>query len=295
MMKHFFLFFTLLLSAISAEAQPNYVTVVGDTEAAARVGEAIERPRFRDNWSLTVVGGVYHPLFFDLKYLLDCSGYAGNVELRKQLTPIIGIGAEVDGYYRMDRKERRDPRTLAGVAAHLNLMNLFGGYKGRARVFEMEVDLMPAWGHLYRGSQYAIFPDEDYFALKGGLSFNFNLGKNRAWTLSFKPAYVADVTSKAPDPGFVTRPYEAFKLKTCDLQLFAGFAYHFRGKGGKRNFTFATPRANESEVERLNEIVNFLRNDVEARDKQIRELRQDNNSLRQENDILRQENNPQPY
>ena len=277
-MKQIFAFLVLLLSAISAEAQ--------DVTLSANSSETVDRsiivrPRFTDNWSVALSGGVYHPMIFDLKYLVDCSGLAGSVELRKQLTPVFGLGLEADGYYKMNRKERRDPRTIVGPMFHVNLMNLLGGYKGKSRLFEIEADVMPAWGHLYRGSQYAFFPDEDYFATKFGLDFNFNLGRNGAWTVSLKPAMVCDITSRPPTPGSITTAYDAFILERSDLQLFVGFAYRFRNHGGTRNFRFATPRVDREEMLRLNEIVNFLRDDVEQRDRLIRELKQENDSLQQ--------------
>lgn len=278
-MKQILLLLALLVSAISAEAQ--------GVELPAEKAEAVDRsilvtPHFADNWSLSLAGGVYHPMFFDLKYLVDCSGWAGSLELRKQLTPVIGLGLEADGYYRMTRKERRDPRTVIGPMFHINLMNLFGGYKGKPRIFEIDVDLMPAWGHLYRGSQYDLFPDENYFATKYGLDFNFNLGRSGAWTLSLKPAIVCDITSRAPTPGTVTSPYDSYVLEHSDIQLFVGFAYRFRNHGGTRNFRFGTPAVERGEIERLNEIVNFLRDDVQQRDRQIRDLKLENDSLRQQ-------------
>lgn len=280
-MKQYILFLLFLVSAISADAQVLNVTEYpawNDRAAVSR--DVMERPCFIDNWSLSVAGGVYHPMFYDMKYLFDCSGMAGNVELRKQLTPIVGLGAEVDGYYRMDRKERQDPRTLLGANLHVNLMNLFGGYRGHSRVFEMEASVMPAWGHLYRGTDYDAIPDEDYFALKCALDFNFHIGRSRAWSLFLKPAVVFDINSKAPYPGYITRPYDGINKKTTDLQMFVGFTYHFKGKDGKRNFNLVPLRMDEAEIERLNEIVTFLRNDVEYRDQQIRDLRRENSQLK---------------
>lgn len=278
-MKYILLLLAFVVSAISAEAQ-GVTLPANDNENVDR--NILVKPRFFDNWSFTMAGGVYHPMVFDLKYLVDCSGWAGTVELRKQLTPVIGLGLEADGYYKMPRKERRDPRTIIGPMFHINLMNLFGGYKGKPRLFEIEADIMPAWGHLYRGSQYSFFPDEDYFATKYGMDFNFNLGRSGAWTISLKPAIVCDVTSRAPTPGSITSPYDSYLLEHSDIQLFLGFTYRFRNNGGTRNFRFATPAVERGEIERLNEIVTFLREDVQQRDRQIRDLKLENDSLRQQ-------------
>lgn len=277
-MKYLFAFLLALLSAISAEAQ--IAMLYGQEEEVDK--KLMEKPRFFDNWSLSLVGGAYHPMYYDLKYLLDCSGYAGEFELRKQITPVFGFGLAADGYYRLQHKERQDPRTVVGPVVHLNLMNLFGGYLGKPRVFETEIDIMPAWGRLYRGTGYDFLPDENYFATKYGLNFCFNVGRRGAWSLNLKPAVVFDVTSKAPKPGNVTLDYEAFSLKRSDLQVFLGFTYRFRNHGGKRNFHFAPSRQDRLELERLNEIVNFLRNDVEQRDNEIQQLKEENEKLKQQ-------------
>lgn len=283
----------MLMSAISAEAQ-SAMLYEEDTEALNR--EMMQRPRFVDNWSLSVAGGIYHPMSFDPKFFVDCSSYAGFIELRKQLTPVVGLGFEADGYLAVSksglligsdffnnlRKERRDPRTVIGPVLHINLMNLFAGYHGSPRLFEMEVGLMPAWGHLYRGTNYDIIPDENYFATKYSLDFGFNLGRRNAWTLKLSPAAVFDVTSKAPKQGAITNHYNGYDTDHLDLQFLVGFTYRFRNHDGQRNFHFAASMADRDELQRLNEIVNYLRQDVEARDRQIYELRQENENLKNE-------------
>lgn len=303
-MKHLLLLLLFLVSAIAADAQlimpstpeayaaeRQLATVrhapkaspLMPTSADAASRDIMERPRVFDNWSLSFAGGIYFPMYYEhLKYLMDCSGLAGTIELRKQLTPIVGLGLEADGNYRMMREERKDPRTVIGVAFHLNLMNLFGGYNGRPRTFEMEALVKPAWGHLYRGTHYYLIPDEDYFATKYGLDFNFNLGRARQWVLSLRPSITLDVTSKSPTPNYFTYPYKGYDLKKTDLNFLVGTTYRFRGHDGKRHFRFAEPVTDREEVERLNEVVNFLRDDVEARDRQIRELKQQVDSLRKQ-------------
>lgn len=256
MMRKLLFFLTIFLSAITAEAQ-----------------KCVEKPRFFDNWSVSVAGGAYHPMYYDLRYIVDCSGFAGAVEIRKDVTPVLAIGLEADGYYHLDRKERKDPRTIVGPMMHLNLMNLFGGYKGRPRIFEVEAAVMPAWGHLYRGVSSVYFPDEDYLAAKFALDFNLNLGKARAWAVSVKPAVVCDITSRPPAFGNVVSPYDFVDKKKTDLLLFVGFKYKFRNHNGSRHFNFVTSATPSDELLRLNESVNYLRSDVEQRDAEIEALR----------------------
>lgn len=268
-MKRLLFFLALSISAISSFAEDKLV----------------EKPRFFDNWSLTLSGGAYHPMFYDLKYLFDCSQLAGSVELKKQITPIFGLGFEGNGYYRMDREERKDPRTVIGPVVHINLMNLFGGYKGKPRVFEMEVGAMPGWGHLYRGTNHILFPDENFFVTKFGLDMNFNLGKTRAWTIGLKPAIVYDMSVPHGNQ------YESYDINNADLQLMLGITYHFRNHNGKRHFNYGIMKTDQDEINRLNEIVTYLRRDVEQRDVEISTLKMRNESLEEENERLQKKIN----
>lgn len=269
----------LCFSANTADAQTLHEVL--EAKAAKRPN-LVEKPRLRDNWSLTLAGGAYHPMFYDLRYLVDCSGLAGAVELRKQLTPIIGLGLEADGYYRMQRDARKDPRTIVGTMFHINIMNLFGGYRGRPRIFELEAGVMPAWGHLYRGSQYSIFHDENYFTTKYELDLCFNMGRNRAWALSLRPAWVFDVKSYPPNLSSPEVLYDGYTMRKSDLQLFLGLTYRFRNHDGRHSFTYAQPQRDVEEVERLNEIVNYLRSDVDDRDAQIKAIKAENERLKQQ-------------
>lgn len=289
-MKYILVFFLVLMSAISADAQTPTAKMSYSKQMPSC--DFVERPQLSDNWSLSLAGGFYHPMFYDLQYLVDCSSVVGSLELRKQLTPIVGLGLEGDVYCGLSHAERQDPRSVIGPMIHVNLMNLFGGYKGRPRLFEMEAGFMPAWGHLYRGVADYRIPDEDYFATKYALDFNFYLGNSRSWSLSLKPAMTLDVTSRPPEPKKYEhldfpQIYNGYQLKKSDLQLYVGCTYHFRGHGGKRGFNCVTAPVNNDEINRLNEIVRFLRNDVEERDRQIRELRRENGALKQENDALK--------
>lgn len=255
-MRKLLLLLAIFMSAISAEAQ-----------------KYDETPHFLDNWSVGFAAGVYHPMYYDLKYLLDCSGFAGVVELRKQITPVLSLGVEANGYYRMDRKERQDPRTVIGSMLRVNMMNLIGGYKGRPRFFEVEAGVMPAWGHLYRGSAYDLFPDENYFATKFAVDCNFYLGKDRAWAVSLKPSVICDITSRPPIANVVLYHYKGIDKKKTDLQLFVGFNYRFGNFSKSRHAKYSTDEAMDDEIQRLNESVNYLRSDVEQRDAEIVRLK----------------------
>lgn len=239
--------------------------------------QPLQRSRFTDNWSVGIAAGGYHPMLFPMKYLADCSGWMGTVEVRKQLMPALAMGVEANIYLRMDREERRDPRTVVGPAFYLNLSRLIKGYAGAPRFFEVEAMVMPAWGHLYRGTDSKYFPDENYFATKFGADFRFTIGRDKAWTLGVRPAMVYDLSVPHGNQ------HESFDINHADLQLTVGVAYHIKGRRQPRHLTFAQPVVDTEEIDRLNEIINYLRADVERRDMAVKEARLAADSLEKSN------------
>lgn len=225
--------------------------------------QPLQRARFTDNWSVGLSLGGYHPMCFPMKYLADCSGWMGIAEVRKQLMPAFAMGVEADIYMRMDREERKDPRTVIGPACYLNISRLIQGYTGMPRFFEVEAMIMPAWGHLYRGTDSEYFPDENFFATKFGADFRFTIGRDREWTFSVRPAMVYDLSVPHGNQ------YESFDINHADLQLTVGATYHIKGKRQQRHLTFAKPVVDMEEINRLNDIVNYLRSDVAQRDAEL--------------------------
>lgn len=250
-MKRFLTVVLLFISAIMAYSE----------------NQPLQRARFTDNWSVGLSVGGYHPMLFPMKYIADCSGWMGIVEVRKQIIPAFSMGVEADLYMRMDRDERKDPRTVIGPAFYLNISRLIQGYVGSPRFFEVEAMVMPAWGHLYRGTNSEYFPDENYFATKFGADFRFTIGRDKEWTFSLRPAMVYDLSVPHGNQ------YESFDINHADLQLTVGATYHIKGKRQPRHLTFAKPVVDMEEINRLNDIVNYLRSDVAQRDAEIEKAR----------------------
>ena len=70
----------------------------------------------------------------------------------------------------------------------INLFNLFGGYNGVPRVFEMEAVVGAGWGREYYKA--AVKRDDNFLTSKLGVNFNFNVGQKKAWTIAVKPSIV---------------------------------------------------------------------------------------------------------
>lgn len=69
------------------------------------------------------------------------------IELGKQITPVLGVSFEgLTGINTSFSKTAFDDLNL-GVLGKINLNNLFGGYNGEPRLFELEGIAGFGWGH----------------------------------------------------------------------------------------------------------------------------------------------------
>ncbi len=185
-------------------------------------------PRFWQNWSLTLAGGVqqsaaYSPTASLLRPM-------GELDLAKQLTPAFSLGLSADFLKGTDQVlplRTRFNRTTAHLMFGVNLMNLFAGFPGRVRRFEVEVRIGGGWGHCF--SDVVTIPDDDFLSGKAQLAFNVNVGRNGAWTIGFRPSLSAQLHS-------LSRKDEGSPgLERMDLATTLGITYHFgNGHGGHR-------------------------------------------------------------
>lgn len=197
-------------------------------------------PRFFDNWSITAMGGIYHPLAYSPNGDLVSAVYG--VELKKQFSPVLGLAAEYNYFAKNTLlTESKAERPQVHLLSTFNLMNLFGGYRGRSRVFEIDLK----WG-LGAGSYTETINGTqqkgDYLVSKVGADFNFNLGRHRVWTLTLRPAVVFDLRAKGTHQA-------AYNANQADVQLMGGLTYHFRNHDKRRNFTLGSSLALGSVVE----------------------------------------------
>lgn len=148
--------------------------------ATASAQVAIEESKVTDNVSFGLKGGVITPInngpFFG-----NMRGLVG-AEIRKGITPVFGIGFE--GQFSVNSSSWAGTRSSAafdhsyvGAFGTVNLNNLFGGYNGAPRVFEVEVQGGAGWLHSYFPKSES--KDFNTVGAKAGLNFNFNLGRPR--------------------------------------------------------------------------------------------------------------------
>lgn len=247
--------------------------------------------RFFDNWSLGVSGGVQSNLY---KWNTPQGAVAG-LHLDKEVSPVFGLTFEsyvnVNGvtnwmYPTQMHIHGAYNNIIDGVSAfavgRVNLCNLFGGYAGHRRVFEIEALAGAGYGHTFTAG--SLLAPDDALMAKAGLNLNFNLGKLRAWTLSLRPAAVWAATSKY-----------SFDGRYAVGELTAGLTYHFKNSNGTHSFAFGRPY-DEGEVNALNAKINDLRGVVTAKDSEladaqrtIRDLQQALNDCRNQQPVVRTE------
>ena len=192
-------------------------------------------PRLWENWSVTLSGGIYHPAVYSFTGELVKPSLS--LKMKKQFTPVLGFLVEGDGYQGNRRLEHTFyDRVMVLMGGEFNLMNLFGGYRGRPRMFEFETKFGIGWGHTFRNRKR--LTDENYLVSKVGGNFILNLGAKRAWSLVLQPALLYDLRSTD------AQHHEAYNINQADIQVLLGLTYHFgNGHGGRHPALIVTPPA----------------------------------------------------
>lgn len=230
---------------------------------------ALEGTRPGDNWSIELKAGGVTPLthsaFF--KNARPAFGFG----IGKQLTPIFGLGVQGMGYVNTSASKTAFDASEVSLLGKVNLMNLFGGYTGEPRVFEIETVSGIGWLHYYQNGP----GDTNSWSTRLGLNLNFNLGEEKAWTLGIKPAIVYDMQ------GDFSRAKSRFNANNASFELTAGLTYHFMSSNGRHHFTNARPY-DAMEVAELNDAVNGLRSQLNDKDMQLDNAMQQASNLQKE-------------
>ena len=265
-MKKIILTLALLMGVFAAQAQ------------------SLEQNKFFDNWSVTLKGGAIMP-FQGYAFWPSARGIFG-MEIKKQLTPVFGLGVEGEATINTTSWEKepnywgpKSPNiidhTLAGMFGTVNLGNLFMGYAGKPRFFELEAVFGAGWLHAFHRageSAHVYGNDYDSWYTKAGANLNFNFGEARAFTFSLKPAVVWDMN------GDIMQAYRhCSNVKTIEgphsnlskmnanhaaVELEAGITYHFKGSNGERYMTFCPYKYSQDDIDALNGQINGLRNQL---------------------------------
>ena len=176
----------------------------------------------------------------------------------KQWTPILGTDIQGLGYINTTNSSTMIDASDVGLVARMNLMNLFAGYEGMPRAFEIETATGLGWLHHYMNGA----GDTDDLTARVGLNFNFNLGEDAAWTIGIKPAMVFNLTGEYPTKKM------AFNKNHANMEVLLGVTYHFADGDGNRHFALVSA-VDPMAVAAMNEEINDLRAVVAAKDVEL--------------------------
>ena len=138
------------------------IIALGATVLTAGAQKSVQGAGFFDNWSVGLVGGGILPTTHTSFDKFRAGGqFLANNNTTASRTVF-------------------DQSNLS-LLGKVNFSNLFCGYNGQPRLFEVEGVVGAGWGHNYINKSYG--DDANYFTSKFGFNFNFNVGEKKAWTI----------------------------------------------------------------------------------------------------------------
>ena len=229
---------------------------------------AYEGANLGDNWSIGIHAGVTTPLTHSA-FFPNMRATWG-LGIGKQLTPFFGMGVEAMTSINTTASKTAFDNTNVSLLTSVNLSNLFAGYWGTPRLFEIETVAGLGWLHYAQNGD----GDRNSISSKLGLNFNFNLGEAKAWTIGIKPALVYDLNACG-------ERNVGFNANQAAWEITAGLKYHFRCSNGKHHISFAK-LYDQAEVDALNEQVNNLRQTNVDQEAELTAANQRNAELEQQ-------------
>lgn len=236
---------------------------------SANAQTALEGNKFCDNWSIGINGGIVTPLTHSA-FFKNARAVVG-LDINKQLSPIYGMTLEsnwtintVSPMAAQKSHTAFDAYNLM-LLNRLNLNNIFAGYNGQPRLFEVEA--VGGFGWLRLLNFYSDGKGANHLASKAGVNLNFNLGEKKAWTVAVKPAILWDMSMWDRGHGNM---HPNFNANYANWEITAGVVYHFKNSNGKHYPTKAN-LYNADEVAALNATINSLRQEAAAKDNALNE------------------------
>lgn len=223
--------------------------------------------KFFDNWYLGVKGGGVTPAAH-AAFWGNMRGVAG-IELGKQITPVFGVSVEGLTYVNTTGSHTAFDGINVGALSKFNLNNLFWGYNGKPRLFEVEA--LAGIGWATEPNYFADGTSNSSLVSRFGASMNFNLGETKAWTINIRPAIAYQMKGD--------KAYQ-LNVNKAGIELLAGVTYHFKSSNGEHYMTKLKPY-DQGEVDMLNQAVNELREVAAAKAQEAEALQAEKARLQQ--------------
>ena len=248
-MKKFLFMFALLFCAIvGVNAQKSY-----------------EVSKVFDNVSIGVTGGISSPLNFNSVTPFNTNF---GLKLQKDFTPVVGV--QVEGLAFVNDNNFSDVKTLVkatnvGVNHVVNMTNLFCGYNGSPRTFE--VSTVAGLGWLHSWSNHC-----NNLSAKSGVDLAFNLGNDKQHSIVVTPAVYWNLTNSDK---------VQFNKNHAQPALNVSYVYHFKTSNGTHHFKVHDVGLMNDRINKLTEenigyenIVKSLNNEKSDLNKEIKNLKE---------------------
>ena len=236
------------------------VMLAGAAVAAnAQSVSSISNSKFFDNWQVGVNVGGYtpttrHPFFKSTRLNFG-------VEVGKQISPSFRLSADGVAYINNNVAGYRNPlvieHTNVAMLGNFNLSNIFAGYKGAPRTFEVEAFAGPGWLHSYNPGRN----DSNAMTVKFGANFLLNLGASKAWAIKLSPSILYGLTP-------ADQQAHSLNNNNSITQASLGIVYRFKGSNGAHHITAA--QASAPVVE---DNSGALRGELSEKDRELRDAR----------------------
>ena len=248
--------------------------------AASVSAQTVAESKAFDNVYVGINGGVATKTTGH-KWLSDLDPNAG-LRIGRYFTPVFGLAVEGNAYF------SNKPWHSTGTAVRatnvsllgtVNLSNLFGGYKGEPRAFEVSALYGLGWMHVFTNNKAVenlTSGQRNRMTSKAALDFAYNFGSQKQWQVYVEPsinfAFLGKDHSKVLTAAGI-KNYDvnyaykavaqdgqpAYNINNSFVQLNAGVVYKFKNSNGTHNFTIVIPR-DQAEIDALNAQINELRN-----------------------------------
>ena len=226
-----------------------------------------------DNWYIGANAGVSTTLtkqtpdggFF--KALAPTFG----VRVGKNLNTVFGLALDADMHFKSNKKWIDSGKTFVedvnvDLLGTFNLSNLFAGYQGEPRAFEVIALGGFGWTHCFNHQSKA-----NGLNSRVALDFAFNLGAAKAWQLYFEPSLTYGLAGWGYSPvldQIVSEAPMQYNLSNSYFAVKVGLNYKFGNSNGTHNFAVAQLR-DQAEIDGLNAKINELRADNNNKDGKI--------------------------
>jgi outer membrane protein OmpA-like peptidoglycan-associated protein len=198
-----------------------------------------------ENTYISVSGGGYgwiNPTNNGYDNFIESVRPSASIRVGKFITPTFGF--ELDGSVGMANRDKFVENTNLSLNGLFNVTNMFTKYQGKPKSFEVVPFVGVGWLRTYGTVT-------NNMSSKGGIQFNWNLGKSDAWQINVIPSITYALTNNGS--GEVSEI--KFNANRAFVSLQAGVTYKFKNKKGTHNFVLCPFSVTQSEKDELNKLL----------------------------------------